>query len=193
MKYTICFLTIMFTLECSIVFGQSPTVKVQHHENAVEISENDQELEEDNMPDSFITGVNFPMQGRILIAAPSVTLSSIDTEESVGEETQSLSETPTVFALYENYPNPFNPSTIIRFDLPEPSVVKLNVYNLLGQEVAILLNSENFEAGSHQINFDAGTLSSGVYYYRLTAETIDGNDESQTQTFTSLHKMALVR
>jgi hypothetical protein len=77
-------------------------------------------------------------------------------------------EIPTTFKLYQNYPNPFNPSTTISYDLPVRSRVKLTVYNILGQEVAILVDSEQ-EPGRYNINFDATGLPSGIYFYRLEA------------------------
>ncbi len=75
---------------------------------------------------------------------------------------------PTEFALSQNYPNPFNPTTQIQFTVPETGNVKLDVYNLMGQRVATLLN-ENVNSGSHTITFDASNLASGVYLYRLQA------------------------
>ncbi len=74
--------------------------------------------------------------------------------------------TPSVYALEQNYPNPFNPSTSINFSIAEASAVKLAVYNLLGQEVKLLLN-EFKEAGPHTITFDASSLTSGAYFYTL--------------------------
>lgn len=76
---------------------------------------------------------------------------------------------PTEFRLGQNYPNPFNPSTTIAFDAPRKTHVLLTVYNLLGQQVALLVNDER-EAGRHSVLFSAEGLSSGVYIYRLTAE-----------------------
>jgi len=73
---------------------------------------------------------------------------------------------PAVYALDQNYPNPFNPSTTINFSVAEASVVKISVYNLLGQEVALLLD-EFKEAGPHTITFDASSLTSGLYLYSL--------------------------
>jgi hypothetical protein len=72
------------------------------------------------------------------------------------------------FALDQNYPNPFNPVTVISYDLPVDSWVTLRIYNLLGVEIATLVN-EDKKPGRYEIKFDASTLSSGIYYYRLTA------------------------
>ena len=72
------------------------------------------------------------------------------------------------FELTQNYPNPFNPGTTIRFNLPEASIVKLRIFNILGQEISILVN-EFKESGTHTINFNASELSSGIYIYRIEA------------------------
>jgi hypothetical protein len=72
------------------------------------------------------------------------------------------------FALNQNYPNPFNPSTAIQFSIPSAQNVRLTVYNVLGQQVASLVN-QNLSAGVHTANFNASALSSGVYFYRLEA------------------------
>lgn len=78
---------------------------------------------------------------------------------------------PASVSLDQNYPNPFNPTTTIRFELPARDQVSLTVYNLLGQEIAALLDRANLSAGSHQIGFDAATVASGVYLYRLTTSS----------------------
>jgi hypothetical protein len=75
---------------------------------------------------------------------------------------------PTEFELRQNYPNPFNPSTTIMFALPQASHVKLEVFNVIGQRVAVIANSV-MKAGYHQLQFDASALSSGTYFYKLTA------------------------
>jgi hypothetical protein len=75
---------------------------------------------------------------------------------------------PTSFALEQNYPNPFNPETAIRYDLPGAASVRLSVYNPLGQEVATLVNEQE-PAGSYQVRFNASTMPSGMYFYRLEA------------------------
>ena len=75
---------------------------------------------------------------------------------------------PTDFELSGNYPNPFNPTTLIRYALPTQSAVKLTVYDAAGRQVAVLVDSER-PAGRHEVAFDATKLPSGVYFYRLDA------------------------
>ena len=75
---------------------------------------------------------------------------------------------PKTYALWQNYPNPFNPTTKISFDLPKPGFVTLKIYDILGKEVANLVN-EVRNAGRYNIEFNGGNLSSGVYYYRIQA------------------------
>jgi hypothetical protein len=70
--------------------------------------------------------------------------------------------------LFQNYPDPFNPSTTIRYGLLHRSAVTLAIFNILGQQVASLVNSEQ-EAGYHEAQFNGITLASGVYFYRLQA------------------------
>lgn len=79
-----------------------------------------------------------------------------------------LADLPESHELEQNYPNPFNPVTHITYTLPEASDVRLEIYNLLGQQVAVLVSSHQ-EAGRHTVHFDAGGLASGIYVYRLTA------------------------
>ena len=76
--------------------------------------------------------------------------------------------TPATFSLSQNFPNPFNPSTVIGYQLPANSLVTLKVYDVLGREVRTLVN-EREGAGDHSITFNAADLPSGVYFYRLTA------------------------
>lgn len=73
------------------------------------------------------------------------------------------------FVLEQNYPNPFNPSTNIRFSIPKSSFVKLAVFNLIGEEVAVLING-NLDSGYHDVTFNASALPSGVYFCRLQNE-----------------------
>ena len=76
---------------------------------------------------------------------------------------------PTQFILEQNYPNPFNPTTNIKFGVPESGFVKLAIFNIVGEEVAVLVNG-NIEAGAYDITFDARNLPSGAYFYKLQSE-----------------------
>jgi len=98
-------------------------------------------------------------------------LSSEDQESSI----------PTQFSLRQNYPNPFNPSTTIEYGLPERTFVELKIFNILGKEVATLVNSTQ-EAGMHNVTFDASKLTSGVYLYKI-----------KTSKFTEFKKMILLK
>ncbi len=93
---------------------------------------------------------------------------------------------PLQFTLSQNYPNPFNPSTNINFSIAKDSKVTLNIYNVLGQKVVEVLNS-NLPAGVHSIKFNASNLNSGIYFYKLEAKGIDGS------TFNSTQKMVLTK
>lgn len=87
---------------------------------------------------------------------------------SVSTSSEDIESLPTEFKLLQNYPNPFNPSTKIEFSLPEASLVRLEVFNTLGQRVQTLKN-EKMPAGKHSVTFEAFDLTTGVYLYRLTA------------------------
>lgn len=88
---------------------------------------------------------------------------------------------PVSFTLHQNYPNPFNPATTIEFTIAQSGFVKLKVHNILGQEVATLLEAHK-PAGQYVVNFDASQLTSGIYYYTLTVGD-----------FTQTRKMVLLR
>lgn len=88
---------------------------------------------------------------------------------------------PDQFSLAQNYPNPFNPTTDIQFALPVGSNVKLTVFNTLGQEVTTLTN-EHYPAGHHVVQWDAGDVPSGIYFYRL-----------ETANFNDMKKMILIK
>ena len=100
----------------------------------------------------------------------------VPTRVSVFEEAA-----PTSFRLLQNYPNPFNPTTTIAFDVPRATNVELTVYDMLGRQVAVLVN-ERYEAGRYKATFDASQFASGVYFYRIRM-----GDFEQTR------KMLLVR
>ena len=94
-------------------------------------------------------------------------ISQVVVTSATGVESSSVM--PDKFVVDQNYPNPFNPTTSIRFGLTNESVVDLRVYNMLGQEVAVLINKQAFSAGTHTYSFDAAKLASGTYIYKLQA------------------------
>lgn len=96
-----------------------------------------------------------------------VALVGADAVFTVNDELEA--STPMVFTLEQNYPNPFNPSTNIQFSLPATADVTLEVFNMLGQKVATLIDGQKMTAGSHIQKFDASSLASGMYVYRISA------------------------
>ncbi len=96
-------------------------------------------------------------QNRVYLSKKDVLLDKVDD-----------TSTPTEFNLHQNYPNPFNPTTSISFTIGQSSFVELKVFDLLGREVAMLVNEKKW-AGYHSVDFDASTLSSGMYFYTLRA------------------------
>ena len=90
-------------------------------------------------------------------------------------------EIPKEFRLYNSYPNPFNPSTKIKFDIPKSALVKIVIYNVLGKELKTLVN-EKLDAGSYEVDWDATDYSSGVYFYKLI-----------TDEYVNVKKMLLVK
>jgi hypothetical protein len=88
---------------------------------------------------------------------------------------------PIQYTLLQNYPNPFNPATTIKYHIPDNTHVSLTVFDINGKEVANLVN-QNQEKGIHEINFDAGRLSSGVYFYKLV-----------TNEYSDVKRMTLVK
>ncbi|MFZ1081368.1 MAG: PQQ-binding-like beta-propeller repeat protein [Candidatus Kryptoniota bacterium] len=97
-----------------------------------------------------------------------------------------VGETPKTFQLLNNYPNPFNPSTVIRYQVPAASHVTLTVYDILGREVKTLVN-RNQSSGEYDVTFDGGRYASGMYFCRMNATGIDG------QKFASTEKLVLMK
>jgi hypothetical protein len=109
--------------------------------------------------------------------------------KSVSAEELTL-QTPGVVTTYEmeqNYPNPFNPSTTLRYQIPNAGHVTLKVYDVLGREVATLVD-EMKESGSYTAVFNANKLASGVYFARFVAQSQNGN-----QPFTRVTKLLLTK
>jgi hypothetical protein len=90
-------------------------------------------------------------------------------------------EMPRAFALRQNYPNPFNPVTRIDYEIAVPSTVHLVVYDLLGREIAVLVNGQR-QAGTYTAEFNGSSFSSGIYFFRLRANQ-----------FVSMRKMILLK
>ncbi|WP_340102515.1 T9SS type A sorting domain-containing protein [Rhodohalobacter sp. 8-1] len=90
-------------------------------------------------------------------------------EIEVGTSTENRRDEPLGFELHQNFPNPFNPSTIITYRLPKMSRVRLSVFNVTGRKVARLVEDKIHAKGIYNVNFNAGALASGVYIYRLEA------------------------
>ncbi|MBI4546467.1 MAG: T9SS type A sorting domain-containing protein [Ignavibacteriae bacterium] len=119
--------------------------------------------------------------------------SSLGGNQFVKGSGTNVSKTPLAYFLDQNYPNPFNPRTTLRFGLPQDAFVTLKILNILGQVVATLADREEFTAGTNEVEFVAGNLPSGVYFYRLAAQLIDGDGALTSETFTSVKKMLLLR
>jgi hypothetical protein len=83
--------------------------------------------------------------------------------------------------LYQNFPNPFNPITSIRFAIPKSAFVRLSVFDILGREVVVLVN-ENLKPATYEVKWNAGNYSSGIYFYRLT-----------TDVFQQVKKMSVIK
>jgi hypothetical protein len=101
----------------------------------------------------------------------------------------SIIDEPQPYKLAQNFPNPFNPTTTINFTLSQSSIVTLKVYNILGQEVATLLDHTQLEDGEQTVDFVANNLASGVYFYKIVAQGIDQNGA----VFTQVKRMLLMK
>jgi hypothetical protein len=129
-------------------------------------------------------GVDSTYQVRVCAVDDSTVADTSDGMFKIIEVVTSTDEerrVPLTYALAQNYPNPFNPVTTLRYSLPERSQVSLKVFNILGEEVASLVDRVQ-DSGYKTVSFDAGRLASGMYLYRLTAGS-----------FTATRKMLLVR
>jgi endo-1,4-beta-xylanase len=92
---------------------------------------------------------------------------------------------PEKYSLEQNFPNPFNPGTVIRYSLSENRFITLKVYNQVGEEVSTLVN-EKQNAGNYNVNFDASNLPSGIYYYTLNARNGEAGNFTETKKMTLL-------
>jgi hypothetical protein len=102
-------------------------------------------------------------------------------ERATGIDTENDLLLPTKFALYQCYPNPFNPTTTINYSIPVTCFVSLKVFDVLGNEMTTLVNEEKLR-GSYKVNFNAASMTSGVYFYQI-----------QAGSFTDTKKLLLLR
>ncbi len=116
----------------------------------------------------------FAIHNNVIICGTTSTVTSID-------DSKTGSAIPKSFQLQQNFPNPFNPSSIIRYDIPKTSFVKISVYDILGREIKVLVN-EDKSPGHYEIIFDANGLASGIYFYTI-----------RTGEFTQIKKMILMK
>lgn len=147
--------TLHFTLSSLAPVGAIAIDSIYHGEGSVlwsGVGFTDAEGLELKLPSGFIPG-------EIMVLMPTAVDDDITRQVLPGQ-----------FGLAQNYPNPFNPTTTIEFALPTASHVKLEVFNVLGQKTALLVNGP-MTAGVHQVEFDASSAPSGIYFYRLTTES----------------------
>ena len=141
----------------------------------------------------MMIGGNFTNGERMLLYSTSSVI-PLQHYDRGGEGDGNSGDKPHVFSLQQNYPNPFNPTTVISFQLAVSSLVTLKLYNVLGQEVAKLLDRETMDDGSQEVEFDASRLASGVYFYRIVAEGIgDAEEGIAGQRFVSVKKLLFLK
>ena len=117
--------------------------------------------------------------------AKASSLDNIKYEDIITDVKEQAKTIPEKYFLSQNYPNPFNPTTIINYSIPVNGFVSLNVFNVLAQKVADLVNDKE-PAGNYEISFDAQDLTSGIYFYRLSVI-------SKAKSFTKTKKMILLK
>jgi|GEM_PF-2220766 len=148
----------VFVADLSVLAGESATILLSGFANP-----------EENMNGSGLSLIAVLSNGEVIVPRDAT---SSDEEQA---------DVPREFVLEQNYPNPFNPTTQINYSIPEAANVTLEVYNVQGQRVAVLVNAQQ-NAGTHSVSFDANRLSSGMYLYRI-----------QAGSFTAVRKMMLVK
>ncbi|MFI5252055.1 MAG: YCF48-related protein [Bacteroidota bacterium] len=139
---------------------------------------------------TIINSVNWKVLGAVTPDQNSpVYISDPSISSVIMRVTYDATPLPKEFALLQNFPNPFNPTTVIRFQLPVQANVTLELFNILGQRVKFLLNQESVAAGTHDISFDGTSLASGVYFYRIRALGADNT----SNLFHDVRKMLLIK
>jgi hypothetical protein len=117
---------------------------------------------------SLYSGGVITAQDKDLLLELTASLADALTNAAAKELPYVNKDIPDTFALEQNYPNPFNPSTIIRFSVPEAAFVRVSVFDVLGKEISVLVNSQ-MQPGIYEYEFNADGLSSGIYFYKITA------------------------
>jgi len=138
------------------------------------------------LPNSPVFDINYHQPTRKLVAGThgrSLFEFDLDGITSIENDNKIIAED---FELYQNYPNPFNPSTRIAFTLTSDSNVKISVYDITGQKIVDIINN-NYQAGKHEVHFNGSDLSSGIYFYKITANGSDG------RTYSNIKKMILMK
>ena len=132
-------------------------------------------VRDNNAPEVYLwNGTSLVYQAVFPHQKPVISLPQgwLQTHGYFGNQTEKLRQynttLPDYFSISQNFPNPFNPMTIIKYELPENSRVQLKIYDILGKEVAELVN-EDKPAGYHEVEFNASSLPSGIYFYRIQA------------------------
>ena len=135
---------------------------------------------------TYVAALQDSMANATYVYTPGDSMSAFITKDNLVDVENYSSNVPNQYYLSNNYPNPFNPSTTIRFGLPEQSEVTLSIFNILGQKV-FEETAKNLAAGEHSFNFNASRLSSGVYIYSIHAAGVNGKN------FVSSKKMMLLK
>ncbi len=120
--------------------------------------------------DTLVTKWTVKAKGKETAIVASVDTFNITLINDIGTDIRDVNVLPTDYYVDQNYPNPFNPSTTIRFGLPQQATVDLRIFNILGQEVAVLINNQIYTAGNHKVEFNASKLATGVYIYKLQSD-----------------------
>jgi photosystem II stability/assembly factor-like uncharacterized protein len=157
--------------------GESWLVQQDNHPGAIN------GISSYNLTNGFAVGEN----GSLLVRTFGGMLSGGNSPAFLGNQSQSSYHSDK-FQLYQNYPNPFNPKTEMKYTIPFAGYVKLNVYNVLGEEVAVIVN-EFKGAGYYAINFDGSNLASGLYFYTIQVRKAGAS----TDQYTDSKKMVILR
>jgi hypothetical protein len=146
-------------LASQVLINDCVLVVPKNFEDSCSFFESDTWFERNDLIAGSMQQGNTRIESGFLAAIPPIT--AIDQNR--------VKQMPLTYKLYQNYPNPFNPSTTIQFDIPKLSKVTLKIVDMLGREVATLVD-DKLQPGEHKVIFDTGKLPSGVYFYRLQAE-----------------------